>query len=310
MIYLFSFILGVICALSATAFLVLWRGRGRRGPLMMGFGNRQAWRWFNEQFPEFVRRHANLESLRDKMFIRRVVPTHHADYIVYGLGRVCIEDFEQALNLCGNGFGIGAMQILRGMYERHVSAAYLAANRDDVNDFVDYHHVQQRKALTHLREAYRGDQGIFRRLVSEEEERTIEESYEALPAKFKNRCEECGKPQMMSWTPHSTAALARKGGQNLEKLYYHEYFRPTLFTHSTFTSVVARVVDKPGGSFAFESEGQQKHIREALIGAHSLLLNVFDLQNKHFQLGLDAEVERCNREYLECWAPEELANYQ
>ena len=177
---------------------------------MMGFGNRQAWMWFNEQFPEFVRRHANLESLRDKMFVRPIIPNHHADYIIYGFGRVCVEDFEQALNLCGNGFGIGAMQILRGMYERQVSAAYLANHRDDVEDFVNYHHVQQRKALIHLKEAYRGEEEIFRRIVSNEEERAVEENFEALPDKFKNRCDQCGKPQMTSWTTHSTAALARK----------------------------------------------------------------------------------------------------
>lgn len=41
-----------------------------------------------------------------------------------------------------------------------------------------------------------------------------------------------------------------------------------------------------------------------------VLLNVFDLQNKHFHLGLDEEVEQCNREYLECWAPEKLGNHQ
>ena len=276
--------------------------------MMMGFGNREAWIWFNNKFPAFVKNHHRLEALRDKMFVRQVIPKHPADYIIYGLGRVCIEDFEQALNLCGNGFGIGAMQMLRGMYERQVTAAYLANYGDEVADFVDYHHVQQRRAVNHLKEAYRGAPEILNGLVSEEDRRQIEEAFNALPKKFKEKCEACRKPAMMAWTPHSTATLARKGGQDLEKLYYYQYFRPTEFTHSTFRSVQARVVDKPNGAFGFESEAQQRHIPEALVGIHNLILNVFDLQNRHFQLGLDEDLKQCERDYLECWAPEHLTN--
>jgi len=71
------------------------------------------------------------------------------------------------------------------------------------------------------------------------------------------------------------------GGQDLDKLYYYQYFRPTEFTHSTFKAVAARVVDKPNSSFGFESEGQRRYIPEVLAGIHNLILNVFDLQNTH-----------------------------
>lgn len=304
--FLFGFAAGIAFTAALLGVLFLLRRRSRLQ--ILGFGNRTAWRKFNDDFPKFVEKHTSLQALRDKLFIRRVVPRHPVDYIVFGLGRVCIEDFEQALNLCGNGFGIGALQILRGMYERHVTAAYLAANPGDLEDFVNYHYVQQRKAIRHLEEAYRGDRDILNRLVTEADRRAVEENFKNLPDKFKSRCADCKRPLMTSWTTHSTAALAKLGGQGLDGLYYHQYFRPTLFTHSTFKSVEARVVDKPDGTFSFESEAQQKHIKEALISAHGLLLNVFDLQNKHFNLDLDEELNSCNRDYLECWAPDHLHN--
>ena len=72
------------------------------------------------------------------------------------------------------------MQILRGMYERQVTAAYLAGHQNEVDDFVDYHHVQQHKAVHHLREAYRRDREIFNRLVPQEALAEVEASYEAL----------------------------------------------------------------------------------------------------------------------------------
>lgn len=106
--------------------------------MKLGFGNYRAWKWFNEQFPCFVEKHAALEALRDKIFVGKFQPTHHADYIIFGLGRVCVEDFEQILNLCGNGFGIGAMQMVRGMYERQVTAAFISRYPDEVDKFTAY----------------------------------------------------------------------------------------------------------------------------------------------------------------------------
>jgi len=275
---------------------------------LMGFANYPAWDWFNKQFPQFVEKYAALEELRDKMFVRKIHPKHHADYVVYGLGRVCVEDFEQVLNLCGNGFGIGAMQLLRGMYERQVTAAYLSRCPDEVDSFVEYSHIQLRRAMNQLKEVYHGERAILDGIVSEERRSEIEKQYQGVKDKFMDTlCKECETTkEMFSWTKLSTGALALKGGQGLDKLYHYQYFRPTLLSHSTFKSVEARVVFGDDGSFSFESEGQQKYIKEALIGGHNLLLNVFDLQNKHFNLGLDSEIEQSGRDYLECWAPNEV----
>jgi hypothetical protein len=275
---------------------------------MMGFGSQEDWVRFNVNFPTFVEKHAALEALRDKMFVRKIYPKHHADYIIYGLGRVCVEDFEQVLNLCGNGFGIGGMQILRGMYERQVTAAYLTMYPEEVDNFIDYHHVHVRKALTHFKDAFRGTKDNLDGMVSEADQERIQKEFEAVEEKFTEViCGTCQKTRIMiSWSKHHTGVLARKAGQNLDKLYYNLYYKPTLLSHSTFTSVEARVVFKEDGSFSFESDGQRAHVRDALLSAHNLLLNVFDLQNKHFNLGLDAEIEQCVRDYLECWAPNEL----
>ena len=242
------------------------------------------------------------------MFVRKIYPNHPADHIIYGLGRVCVEDFEQVLNLCGNGFGIGGMQILRGMYERQITAAYLAEYPEEVVNFVDYHHVHVHKALNHLRDVYRGDKETLNGIVSEADQERIKKEFDAVEKKFTELiCGTCQKTRIMfSWSKHHTGVLARKAGQNLDKLYYHLYYQPTLLSHSTFTSVDARVVFKEDGSFSFESEGQRNHVRQALLSGHNLLLSVFDLQNKHFNLGLDAEIEQCVRDYLECWAPGEL----
>jgi hypothetical protein len=48
-----------------------------------------------------------------------------ADRVVFYLGRVAADDFSELLILSGNGYGIGALKVLRGMYERVVTAAFI-----------------------------------------------------------------------------------------------------------------------------------------------------------------------------------------
>ena len=83
---------------------------------MMGFGSQEEWERFNRNFPIFVKKYNAIEVLRDKTFQRTDIGDR-LHRVIFGLGRVCAEDFQQALILCGNGFGIGALQMVRGMYE-------------------------------------------------------------------------------------------------------------------------------------------------------------------------------------------------
>jgi len=272
----------------------------------MQFGNCDCWKWFNEQFPCFVERHPALQALRDKIFVGTFHPKHHADYIIFGLGRVCVEDFEQVLNLCGNGFGIGAMQIVRGMYERQVTAAFLSKYPDEVDKFTAYDFVHTNKAVNQLKEVYANEPEILNRIVPERERERIAVNYESVRKDFMRiTCPTCKtEGPMFSWHRYDVPTMALKGQQPaLKDFMYYQYFRPLLFAHSTFKSVEARVVFKEDDSLSFESTAQRQYIKEALIYGHHLLLHVFELQNKHFGLGLDGELERCSHDYLECWNP-------
>ena len=50
---------------------------------------------------------------------------YRTDLIFYTLGRMAVDDFSELVVLAGNGWGIGALKTLRGMYERIVTAASL-----------------------------------------------------------------------------------------------------------------------------------------------------------------------------------------
>ena len=53
------------------------------------------------------------------------------DRVVFFLGRIAADDFGEIIILSGNGRGIGAYKILRGMYERVVHAVFFNKDEED-----------------------------------------------------------------------------------------------------------------------------------------------------------------------------------
>ncbi len=60
----------------------------------------------------------------------------------------------EILLLCGNGYGVGAMKILRGMYERLVTGRYLDAHPEETDTFFDFYHVSQYKLAQAIRDKF------------------------------------------------------------------------------------------------------------------------------------------------------------
>lgn len=104
-----------------------------------------------------------------------------ADRVGFYLGRICVEDFREIFLLAGNGHGIGALKILRGVYERAVTAPYILANPDEADAFLEYDKVHKHKAYMHARKL--GEHGP--RLTPETIKR-IEDEFEAVKPMFLN----------------------------------------------------------------------------------------------------------------------------
>jgi hypothetical protein len=121
--------------------------------LAVGIGDPNEMKHFVETYPVFMEKLAVLDDIRARTFQRQGIGKLF-DIAIYAFGRVCSEDFQQVFVLCGNGFGIGAMQIVRGMYERHVTATYLLNHQDELAQFLDYDKVHRNKALIHFARPY------------------------------------------------------------------------------------------------------------------------------------------------------------
>ena len=255
--------------------------------IIAGFSNQDELRHFDESHRTFIEKVGPLFDTFNKIFDRKVKgdePT--ASKVIFHLGMLCVEDFKEILLLCSNGYGIGGLKILRGLYEKAVTADYLSAYPEQAEIFLDYFWVHLRKTINHQKKAYKGH------ILTPEEVAEIEAEYNKVKDKFQETlCKVCGttKPQM-SWTKLSTEAMAEAANSPLRTSYYECYFLPTLQTHTTVPAIFERL--KPHGEHDtyFYNKPQRDEATRVLRDAHLLMLAVLHRQNDHFSLGLDDEL--------------------
>lgn len=139
-----------------------------------------------------------------------------ANRLVFYLGRTAADDFGELLILSGNGYGVGALKILRGMYERIVTAAYIAKNPSEARVFVEDDTIKKwklwREYLTVMPE--------LRTRYTDEQVRELEERYKAIRAKRKEEtCPKCGQPKTQeAWTRITMPDMAKRADIGLAEI--------------------------------------------------------------------------------------------
>jgi hypothetical protein len=275
-------------------------------PVVATFGIREDWLLFSKTHQVLLRKMPLLFKTFERVFLRTTERTDPAERVIYFLGRIAMEDFMEIVLLCGNGYGVGALKILRGLYERAVTAAYLAEHPEEVDSFLDYHQVHMGKVLNHAAELF-----DLRRLFSEDKLTEIRERYKQAKQRFQEPlCKKCGTTRTrFSWSKLDVGAMAQKADESLAKLYLECYFLPTLQTHPTFRSLSAQVRQSEAGGLTFDDNAQRKAADGAFRGAHLTMLLALGTQNRYFKLGLDEELAERRADFAEAWgkAPDELA---
>ena len=266
--------------------------------MFLGFGNTDAWQSFERDFPVFIEKSALLFQTFNKVFHRKI--EHSApkvDKVVFHLGLLCREDFKEILLLCANGYGMGGLKILRGLYERAVTADYLSTHPDEADNFLDYFYIHRRKENNHLKNIYGRD------YFSRDEADYIEQEYQRVKDKFQETlCKKCGttKPQM-SWTRLDTASMAKAADSALDGWYYDCYFLPTLQAHTTMPGILSRLKPIEEKGLSFSSKAQGDEVKNVIIRSHVIMLNILDSQNEHFSLQLYDELWERAKDFDEAW---------
>jgi hypothetical protein len=263
----------------------------------MTIGFQEEWKVFFDTHPLWPEKYKLLTSTLTKIFIREILPSNSADKVIFYLGRLCIEDFNEIFLLCGNGYGIGGLKILRGLYERVVTLGYISENPTQAEPFLEYHHIHKGKMLIHAEKIFDLEKDI-----SPEELVTAKENYRIYKDKFREiACEICKtKRTMFSWSKLDTLSMAQKIG--LDGLYFPGFYYPTLQTHATLASLMVRMKVRANGNISFDEGAQHEWASKSLITAHNLMIYVLMIQNTYFKLNIDSEIEERKNDFQEIWA--------
>ena len=265
---------------------------------MLTIGNRKEWERFEKRHGEFLERFPALERACNAAFsgARRV---SLVDAVVFGLGRVCAEEFLEMLVLCGNGYGFAATRLKRSMYERAVTARYIHAHPDQAERFVRYSTVQKGKLARVWLEQFRAAMPPERVQQLEDaivEARKVRDDYVIT-------CDKCGHPRPSpGWGP-DVVTMAREANF-LFPLLGTCYYEALLHAHATVHSVESFIHKRDGHSgwtFDFE-QPQHPDADHAVFHGHTILLDVLDLQQEHFKPeGLPEALDAAGEAYRAIW---------
>lgn len=263
------------------------------------FGLCDEWTIFQERHEKFMENAQSLFETFHNIFIRDVGTSNSADRVVFMLGRLAVEDFMEILLLCGNGYGVGGMKLLRGLYEKAVNLGYITKKPDKAEQFLEYHFIHQGKHFNHAKQAFRMDEHLSSSQIEQ-----IETAYRKAKEKYQEvLCKKCGTTRTrLSWSELDLLSMARVAG--LDNFYLQCYFDPTLQAHTTVSALVSRLKVKDNGQVSFDERTQRDKAELALISAHQIILYVVDIENTYFKMGLENEIQKRFADFMYAWKKE------
>jgi Family of unknown function (DUF5677) len=246
--------------------------------ILYEFGDTRESRAFWERNAKFESHFDGLIKLTNKCFGRQYHPANRAEEVVFDLGQACRNDFGEVVFLAVHGHGNGAMKLLRGMFERAVTAAYLMKNPDKAERFVHYAAIQEHRlmqaALKVVSETEFDEAMGEGNAVAE-----IKLRYQQVKPEFETTvCGTCGETRTAgSWDPLDVSSMVHKVGGPFQHFFLGAYSIPNVQIHATLASIDRTKSPQEEADFAFTL-------------ALGLMLTVIGYQNVMYKLNIDDEI--------------------
>jgi hypothetical protein len=261
--------------------------------LRASFGFQEEWEDFSDRNPVFLERFSNLQHAMDLVLFDLENLGEPIDRVVAGLGQVCCEDFNEILICSGNGYGLAAQKLLRGLYERAVTLDYLHKNPLEVDDYLDFHLISRLK-LMNVCNATLGPDTFPADVIAEAQEecKSVRNKFEV------ETCPECKTTRTNhTWNKLDFVAMAHKTA--FKSALVDGYYLPLTQAHATVGSLFARLKVK-GENISFNADAQRGIADKALGFAHAFLLTVLEIENEHFTIPkLTEQLIICQEDFKE-----------
>jgi hypothetical protein len=228
----------------------------------------------------------------NKCFGRDPRPKNQLENICFWLGHTCRQDFLEIVFLAVDGYGAGATKVLRSLYERAVTVAYLIQNPDKVERFLQFAAIQENRAMEAALKQIPQSQ-IDAALGPNNTVAETRKRFDKYKGTFKaTACEVCGVKTPPSWDV-DLVSMVRRVGEPYQRVFVLAYTNPNFLIHATLASANPH-----------DEQREEKEAQTALIVATELLISVFRSQNVLFSLNLDSDIEACGQDLLDAQARE------
>jgi hypothetical protein len=261
---------------------------------------------FFGRHPKFYDAFERFMILANRTFSRDDQPRDRLTDICFNLGQTCLVDFLEITFLAAHGWGIGASKLLRGLYERAVALAYMIKHPDKAERFFKYGAIQEYKVMVPALKL--ADEEAFNdSMAGTTTVEKIKQFREMVKAEFQVPiCDKCHKtgacPHMTtasSWDKSGVEAQAKNLGEPYTQFYLGAYAIPNMHVHVSLTSAMHEYDKTPD-----ERKEQRRGDSDfAMLTAHAVMLLVIRSQNSFFSLGLELDIDACEKDWSEVWGP-------
>jgi uncharacterized protein DUF5677 len=214
--------------------------------------------------------------------------------VIYGLVRMATTGWVELLILVGNGAGLGAMKIARGMFETSVVAEYLRQFPAEIEDYLEYFHILSFKRIETYRQHAAGLGVPPPEDVPKERLEKIEKDFHRVKSRFQDR-----KGRIRSqWNKHPISYMAEKIGRKNQ--YEMTYSLAASIHHGSFEALMAHL-SGDGSEFDVDSPPSLEWIDQALLDGHLYLLQALDTLNDLLKLSFDERLRLAGEDFQEVW---------
>jgi hypothetical protein len=212
--------------------------------------------------------------------------------VCHRLANTCRGDYLESFFLGMNGYGTGATKLLRGLYERAVTLAYILKYPEKVDRFVHYGAITEYKTIEQARKLFSDEE--IDAVLRDNSVTDVKKRFDEFKGEFVGKKNKVA----ISWE-RDFASLVRDVGEPFQEYYLSAYLLPNSDVHATVACLIQ------------ENERQERKAKTdfTLTMANAIFLKVIELHKNFFNLGLDAELKQCMDDFVHTWlTPQMLQN--
>jgi hypothetical protein len=236
--------------------------------------------------PKFLAAFERLITLMNKCFGRTFQAKDVREDISFNLGQTCSGDFLEIVFLATNGYGIGALKTLRGLYERAVALAYMIKHPEKADRFAKFAAIQEYKAIkTALTIVPESELELMMNARGLTISRA-REWYDKFKSEYQiTDCKKCKTKRMaISWDI-DLSSMVKDVGEPYDRFYLGAYTLPNFHVHATLASILP---NRPSPEQLAERNRREGYF--SVLTAFGIMTLVANSQNSLFALGLAGDV--------------------